>query len=202
MGLPISSNKSISCNVLGSLLILKLGLRLTDGLMVFLDGPLALSIGSVGVLKRAFKFTNICLQFLLHSEGFSFALGLSFQSTLHAVQGLQVVLPGHFKFFLLLSNATFNLLLNLGQFQLSPEHLVLFLFQGTLELHLLSLQTLPDLVNLMDRPATFADLIHNVLNLIAQEFVLLANLIKLKSRFFIGILDSKQLRRSISALLL
>merc|ERR1719295_1290381 len=154
MGLPISSNKSIPGNVLGSLFILKLSLRLTDGLMVFLDGPLALSIGSIGMLKRAFKFTNICLQLLLHSEGLSFALGLSFQSTLHTIQSLQVVLPGHFKFFLLLSNATLNLLLNLGQFQLSPEHLVL----------------------------------------ITQEFVLLANFIKLKSGFFISILDSKQLR--------
>merc|ERR1712008_11510 len=54
----------------------------------------------------------------------------------------------------------------------------------------------------MDGAATFADLVHDVLDLIAQDLVLLANLIQLKNRFLIGRLDSEEIRGCISAFLL
>merc|ERR1719381_180971 len=207
--LPVSGNEGIPCNVLCPLLILKLGLGLANGLVVPLDGPLALGIGSISVLQGSLQLNNISLKLLLHPQSLGLALGLHLQSALHTIKILHVVLPGHFKLLLLLCNAALNLLLDLSQLELSPQHLVLLLLQGSLcllkgglELHLLSLQALPDLVNLVDGPATLADLVHDVLDLIAEKLVLLANLVKLKSGFFVGILDAEQLRRSIPALLL
>merc|ERR1719228_3120231 len=132
MGLPVSSDKSITSNVFCSLLIFQLGLGLTDGLVVLLDGPLALSIGSIGMFQRGFRLTNISFKLLLHPKSLGLALGLHLQGTLHSIQSLHVVLPGHFKLLLLLSNAPFNLLLDLSQLKLSPQHLVFLLLQGSL----------------------------------------------------------------------
>merc|ERR1711970_1323901 len=66
VGLPVSSNESITSNVLCSLLIFQLGLGPTDRLVVLLDGPLALSIGSIGMFQRSFQLTNISFKLLLH----------------------------------------------------------------------------------------------------------------------------------------
>merc|ERR1711917_116322 len=111
------------------------------------------------------------------------------------------------KFLRVLSNSSsfsamrLSILSDLGQLKLSTQRLVLLLLQGTfsllkssLELHLLSLQTLPDLVNLVDGPATLANLVHDVLNLIAQDLVLLADLVKLQHSLLISILDAEKLR--------
>merc|ERR1740123_1412106 len=113
------------------------------------------------------------------------------------------------EFAILLSNTAFNLLSNLRQFKLRSQDLVflllkcsLSLLKSGLELHFLGLQTLPDFVNPMDGATTFADLVHDVLDLIAQDLVLLADLVQLKNRFLIGRLDSEELRGCISAFLL
>merc|ERR1719347_504014 len=54
----------------------------------------------------------------------------------------------------------------------------------------------------MDRASTLADLIHDILDFIAQALVFTANFIKLNNRFFIGSLDTEQLRGCISAFFL
>merc|ERR1719195_993484 len=81
------------------------------------------------------------------------------------------------KFFL--ANAPLNLLPHLGQFQLGTENLVFFLLQSTLSLlqgslqfHLFSLQTLPNLVNLVNRSSTLTNLVHDILDFIAQGLIL------------------------------
>merc|ERR1719412_1054508 len=79
------------------------------------------------------------------------------KSHLHPLQSFAKVLLGGGKLLVLLSDALLNLLPDLGQLQLAPQHLVLLLLQGALglgqsrlQLHLLSLQPLPDFVNLVD----------------------------------------------------
>merc|ERR1712156_870311 len=54
----------------------------------------------------------------------------------------------------------------------------------------------------MDGAATLTDLVHDVLDFIAQDLILLANIIQLEDGFFIGRLDSEELRGGISAFLL
>merc|ERR1712061_409759 len=54
----------------------------------------------------------------------------------------------------------------------------------------------------MDGAATLTNLVHDVLDFIAQDLILLANIIQLEDGFFIGRLDSEELRGSISAFLL
>merc|ERR1719232_1808089 len=72
-----------------------------------------------------------------------------------------------------------NLLSDLGQFQLASQDLVLLLLQGSLslgqsslKLHLLSLHPLADFVNFVDGASSLADLVHDVLDLVGQGFVL------------------------------
>merc|ERR1719268_768676 len=108
--------------------------------------------------------------------------------------------------FLLLSNSALNLLANLSELKLGPQDLVLLLLKSTLsllkgglELHLLSLKALPDLVNLMDGATTLANLVHDVLDLIAEALVLTTNLIKLSNRLLISRLHTEELRGSIPA---
>merc|ERR1712061_513983 len=168
--------------------------------MVFFDGLLCFSVGSIGMFKSIFQFRNISLKLLLHAKSLSLSLGFLFKSSLHSINSLSEVLFGAKEFLILLSNAALNFLPDLGQFKLGSQDLVLLLLKGTLslfksclELHFLSLQTLPDFVNFMDGAATFADLIHNVLDFIAQDLVFLANLIQLKDRFLISRLDSEEL---------
>merc|ERR1712088_859463 len=76
-----------------------------------------------------------------------------------------------------------------------------FFFKSGLEFHFLSFQTLPDFVNLMDGAATFADLIHDVLDFIAQDLVLLADFIQLEDGFLISRLDPEELGGGISGFL-
>merc|ERR1719260_627323 len=76
------------------------------------------------------------------------------------------------------------------------------LLQGGLELHLLGLKALPDFVNLVDGASTFADLVHNVLDLVGKSLVLPADLLQLEHGLFVGRLHLEQLRGGVAGLLL
>merc|ERR1719278_1098429 len=192
-----------------SLLSLELGLGIPQRQLVGLDVPLGLSVGSVGMLKVAVKVKHITLKLLLHPESLSLALGLSLNSRLHALEGLAHVLLGAGKLLLLLGNPPVNLLPHLGQLKLGAQDLVLLLLQGALslgqssfQLHLLSLQTLADFVNLVDGAATLADLVHDVLDLVGQSLVLTPDLIKLKDGLLVSGLHTEQLGGGVAGLLL
>merc|ERR1711971_109059 len=194
---------------LGSGLLLKPGLALTESLLDNLDLTLTLSIGSISVLQTSVKVQHIGLQLLLHPQGLNLALGLSLQSHLHALKSLAIVLLGGGKFLLLGHNSLLDLLPDLGELQLAPQHLVLLLLQGSLGLgqssfkfHLLSLEPLPDFVNLVDGAASLADLVHDVLDLVAQSLVLPADLVQLQHGLIVGVLDAEKLSGHIPCLLL
>merc|ERR550539_682023 len=183
----------VTDNFLVSLFIFKLSLSLPDLLMILLDNLLGVLVSSISMFQSSVKLRHIRFKLLLHPKTLSFTLCLLLKSSLHGINCLLEVLSSASKFFLLLSNAPLNFLSYLSKFKLSTQNLVLFLlqcalslFQGCLQLHLFSLKALPDLVNLMDGPTTFTDLIHNILDLIAQDLVLLADLIKLQNRFLIS----------------
>merc|ERR1719234_303647 len=76
------------------------------------------------------------------------------------------------KFFLVEANSSsfWAILLSISCFTLT---------EGSLKLHLLSLQPLPDFVNLMDGAASLADLVHDVLDLVGEQLVLPANFLEL-----------------------
>merc|ERR1719428_691287 len=102
-----------------------------------------------------------------------------------------------------------GLSLALAELHLHPQDLVLLLLkgglsllQGRLELHLLSLETLADFVNLVDGAAALSDLVHDVLDLIGEGLVLPPDLLQLEDGLLIGGLHLEQLRGGISGLLL
>merc|ERR1719468_1471251 len=149
VGLPLGSDELVMGDLLGPLLLLKLGLGLPQLELVVLDGPLGVSIGSVGALQVAFKVKDVGLKLLLHPKSLSLGLGLSLDSGLHVLNGLVHVLLSDGELLVLLGHAALNLLPDLGKLQLAPQHLVLLLLQGSLslgqsrlELHLLSLHVL------------------------------------------------------------
>merc|ERR1719260_371361 len=76
------------------------------------------------------------------------------------------------------------------------------LLQGGLELHLLGLKALPDFVNLVDGASTFADLVHNVLDLVGKSLVLPADLLQLEHGLLVGRLDLEEVRGGVAGLLL
>merc|ERR1719445_2409249 len=85
----------------------------------------------------------------------------------------------------------------------SSWHLgTLSLRQSRLKLHLLSLHAPADFVNLVDGAASLANLVHDVLDLVAQGLVLPADLIQLEDRLLVGGLDAEQLRGGVAGLLL
>merc|ERR1719232_1802224 len=124
---PVSSNQVVLGNGLGSGLLLKPGLNLSQALLDNLDLSLTLSVGSVCVLKSCMKIKNISFKLLLHSQSLNLALGLSLQSHLHSLKSLSVILLGGGKLFLLLGNSLLDLLPDLGQLQLASQDLVLLL---------------------------------------------------------------------------
>ena len=139
---------------------------------------LALGVGSVGVLEGNSEVDNIGVELLLHAKSLNLALGLSLQGHLHALDGLAEVLPGGGELLLLLGNPPFDLLLDLSQLERGAKDLVLLLLksslslgEGGLQLHLLSLEPLPDFVDLVDGAATLADLVHDVLDLVREILV-------------------------------
>merc|ERR1719471_1105009 len=78
VGLALSIDQIVMGNLLGSLLVLQLGLGLSQLELVVLDGSLGVGIGSIGTLQVALKIQNISLKLLLHSE--SLGLGLAWLS--------------------------------------------------------------------------------------------------------------------------
>merc|ERR1719346_68183 len=209
VGLALSVDELVVGHLLGPLLLLQLGLGLPQLQLVVLDGPLGVGIGSVGALQVALQVQNVSLQLLLHSESLSLGLGLGLDSRLHVLDALVHVLLGDGELLVLLSHAAVNLLPDLGELQLAPQHLVLLLLQGALglgqsglQLHLLSLQPLADFVNLVDGAASLADLVHDVLDLVGQGLVLPADLVQLENRLLVGGLDTEELRGGIAGLLL
>merc|ERR1712133_278955 len=102
-----------------------------------------------------------------------------------------------------------NLLSDSIQLQLTSQHLVLLLLQsslsllqGRLQLQLLGFQTLPDFVNLVDRAASLADLVHDILDLIGKSLVLPADFFQLENSLFISRLHLEQLGGSVTGFLL
>merc|ERR1719422_2973928 len=193
VGLPLSIDELVVSKLLGPLLLLELGLGLPQLELVVLDGPLGVSIGSIGTLQVALKIQNVSLKLLLHSKGLSLCLGLSLNSRLHVLNGLGHVLPGGEELLVLLGHAALDLLPDLGELQLAPQHLVLLLLQGTLglregslKLHLLSLHAPANFVNLVDGAASLADLVHDVLDLIGEGLVLPADLLQLEDGLLIS----------------
>merc|ERR1712078_91224 len=126
--LPVSGHLVVSGGRLGLGLGINLGLGIPHLELVLLDGVLGLSIAGNGVLKSQAEISSISLKLLLHPESLSLALSLSLEGRLHGVKTLGLGLPDHSKLLILLSNG-------------------LSLFKSGLELHLLSLEPLPDFVN-------------------------------------------------------
>merc|ERR1719389_1581246 len=209
VGLPLSVDQLVVSNLLGPLLVLQLGLGLPQVQLVGLDGPLGVGVGSVGSLQVALQVEDVSLQLLLHPESLSLGLGLSLHGGLHVLDGLGHVLLGGEELLVLLGHPPVDLLSDLGQLQLAPQHLVLLLLQGalglgqgSLQLHLLGLQPLADFVNLVDGASSLADLVHDVLDLIGQGLVLPADLVQLEDRLLVGGLDAEQLGGGVAGLLL
>merc|ERR550525_348598 len=195
---PVSGDESILGGGLGPDLVLVFGLDLADGSLDPLDVSLAFGIGSIGVLKSNTKVNNIGLLLLL-PESLNLALGLALKLHLHAIDGLGKVLLGGGKLLVLLGQTALDLLPDLGELQGGSEHLVLLLLQGALslrqsglKLHLLSLQSLADFVNLVDGAASLSDLVEDVLDLVGQGLVLAPNLLQLEKSLVIGVLHLEQ----------
>merc|ERR1719150_234554 len=187
VGLALGIDQLVMGDLLGSLLVLKLGLGLPQVELVRLDGPLGVGVGSVSALQVALQVQDVSLQLLLHPESLGLGLGLGLHGGLHVLNCLGHVLLGGEELFVLLSHPPVNLLPDLGELQLAPQHLVLLLLQGalglgqgSLKLHLLSLHALADFVNLVDGAASLADLVHDVLDLVGECLVLTPDLVKLE----------------------
>merc|ERR1719278_1815654 len=205
----VGGDLSVGGSGLGRGLLVNLDLSIAHLQCVLLDGGLGLGVASNGVLKGQTKVGGVSLKLLLHPESLSLALGLSLKGNLHGVQSLGLGLLHKQELFLLLSQTALNLLPDSIELQLAPQHLVLLLLegglsllQGRLKLQLLSLQALPDFVNLVDGAATLADLVHDVLDLVGESLVLPADFLKLKHGLLVGRLDLKQLRGGVASLLL
>merc|ERR1719460_3235860 len=205
----IGGDEGILGSGLGSDLVLILGLDLANNGLDPLDVPLALGVRSICVLKSNTKIDCVSLQLLLHPESLDLTLGLALKLHLHTVKGLHEVLLGGGKLLVLLSQAALDLLPDLGELQGGSQHLVLLLLQGTLslgkgslKLHLLSLEPLPNFVNLVDGAASLGDLVEDVLNLVGQGPVLPSDLVQLKHGLVIGVLHLEQLRGDAAGLIL
>merc|ERR1719481_1819424 len=116
---------------------------------------------------------DLSLESLLDTESFSLGLLLRLQGGGHRLHGALMVLPGIVELFLLLSDPPVNLLLGLSQLELCPQDLVFLLLQsafGLLQssLQLLLLQPPPLLVQVMDGPSTFSQLVKKVLDFISE----------------------------------
>merc|ERR1719326_876158 len=196
-------------NLLGPLLVLQLGLGLPQVQLVGLDGPLGVGVGGVGALQVALQVEHVGLELLLHPQSLSLGLGLGLNGGLHVLDGLGHVLLGGEELLILLDHPPVDLLPDLGQLQLAAEHLVLLLLQGalgfgqgSLQLHLLGLHPLADFVNLVDGATSLADLVHDVLDLVAEGLVLPPHLVQLEDGLLVGGLHTEQLRRGVAGLLL
>merc|ERR1719150_3147102 len=134
VGLALGIDQLVVSDLLGSLLVLKLGLGLPQVELVGLDSPLGVGVGGVGALQVTLEIEDVGLQLLLHSQSLGLGLGFRLHSGLHVLDGLgHVLLSGH-ELLVLLDHPPVNLLSDLGELQLAPQHLVLLLLQGSLGL--------------------------------------------------------------------
>merc|ERR1719402_1374014 len=207
--LAIGNHLGINSSSFQAGLFITFHLGISDLLCVPLDSSLGFEGPSIGMLKSNIKICNIGFKFLLHAKSFSFALGFGLEGRLHSLNGLCLVLFNGHELLLLLSNASFNFCSHLAELELGPKNLVfllfessLGLFQSSLQLQFLSLQALPNLVNLVNVTSSLADLVHDVLDLVGQRLVLPPHLVQLQNRLFIGCLHPEQFRGSVACLLL
>merc|ERR1711881_433601 len=209
MSLAVSSNQVVMGCLLGTLFVFQLGLRTSNLVVQIFERFLGFLICGISVFQRSVKIKDIGFKLLLHAESFSLSLRLRLNGSLHAFNGLAKVLPGRFKLFVLLGHTALNHLSHLSEFELGTENLVFLLLKGSfsfgkssLQFHFLGLKTLANFVDLVDGASTFANLIHDVLDLIRKTSVFSANLIKLKNGFFISRLHTEELGRCNAGLLL
>merc|ERR1712112_792665 len=120
-----------------------------------------------------------------------------------------MVLPGVVELLLLLSNTSVNLLSDIGKLKLGAKNSVLLhlksslsLLKSTLELLLLLLKHTALFVKSMDGASTLAKLVKKVLNLISKVLVLTLDNIQLLNGFLLGSLQTEQLRRVVTSLIL
>merc|ERR1719297_296735 len=166
------------------LLVAALGLaQLT---LIALDGLEGLVVGLVGVVQGDLKLVDVRLQLLLDSETLGLSALLGLEGGLERLHGTAVVLASVVELLLLLGNLAVHLLPDLSQLQLSSQHLVLLslqstlsLLQGGLQLLLLTLQSAPLLVQLVDGAASVSQLVQQVLDLVSQVLVLAADNVQL-----------------------
>merc|ERR1719270_878832 len=108
VGLALSIDQFVMGNLLGSLLVLKLGLGLSQLKLVVLYGSLGVGVGSIGTLQVALQIQNIRFQLLLHSESLSLGLTLGLDSGLHVLDALGHVLLGAHELLVLLGHTAVN----------------------------------------------------------------------------------------------
>merc|ERR1719201_3078089 len=209
VALAVGDDQSVVGLLLGQLLALQLGLSLPQTELVSLDVALGLGIGSVGMLQVALKVQHVSLQLFLHPQSLSLALGFGLNSGLHVLEALAHILLGGGKLLLLLGDPALNLLPHLGELQLGTEDLVLLLLKSSfsfgkcsLQLHLLGPKALEDFVNLVDGAPALADLVHDILDFIAEVLVLPPDLVKLEHSLLVSRLHPEQLRGGVASLLL
>merc|ERR1719284_1243827 len=109
----------------------------------------------------------------------------------------------------LLSNTSVNLLSDIGKLKLGAENSVLLhlksglsLLKSTLELLLLLLKHTALFVKSMDGASTLTKLVKEVLDLISKVLVLTLDNIKLLNGLLLGSLQTEQLRRVVTSLIL
>merc|ERR1712223_2122385 len=168
---------------------------------------LGLGVGAVGVLESDAQLVHVSLQLLLLPDCLTLGAGLVLQGGLHRLDGLLVSLLQGVQLVTLLLDPSLDLLLDLSQLKLGPQHLVLLLLEGALsffksclKLKLLAFQAFPDFVNLVDGSTTLADLVHDVLDLSAERLIFPPDAIKLTVGLIVGCLHLEELSRVAATL--
>merc|ERR1719158_2172642 len=140
-------------------LLLDGGLHLPDGLLVFLDVLLQVSLATVGGVKGDLELVDVLLKLLLDADGLGLALGLSLKGSLDGVDGALVVATGVLELFLLIGDAAVDVGTDGGDLQLCAHDLGLLLLKSGLSLLEGSLEPLAGLVELVGGAASLAKLI-------------------------------------------
>merc|ERR1712079_894967 len=138
------------------------------------------------MVQSNLQLADLTLKLLLDPQTLGLGALLRLKGSLHGLHGSGMVLASILELLLLLGDLAVNLLPDLPQLQLSSQHLVLLslqstlgLLQGGLQLLLLSLQTAPLLVQLVDGAASVSQLVQQVLDLVSEVLVLAADDVQL-----------------------
>merc|ERR1719394_1458958 len=129
---PLGLDQTLPRLVAHDLLLLEAHLGGLDLVLELLDGGLGLGVGTVGVLKSDAQLVHVSLQLLLLPDCLTLGAGLVLQRGLHRLDGLLVSLLQGVQLVTLLLDPSLDLLLDLGQLKLGPQHLVLLLLEGAL----------------------------------------------------------------------